>query len=294
MDGPAIGGLAAGGPTTGSSSAGGSAMGRAVPWNVPDSTEGVGPIGDQDSTFRPISNTVNRPSLADRQPPAVPDPPQQRHYGLPPGERPRLTNSRRFGLDYDIDAVGPAGVASVELWTTTDGGRTWARWGQDPDRTSPFDVEVEDEGIYGFRVVIVANNGLAGRSPRPGDLADIWVGVDTSAPQGRLTSAAYGQGAEAGQLVIQWTADDDWLAPRPITLLFSDNLDGPWTTIASGLPNDGRYAWRADPRLPREIYLRLEVRDEAGNLGTYQLSDPISSEGLTPKGRIRGFRALDP
>ncbi|MCO6457335.1 MAG: hypothetical protein J5I93_18710, partial [Pirellulaceae bacterium] len=251
--------------------------------------------GDQrESAYRPVSVPSNSGLLADRrQTPDSPDPPQRRHYGLPPGERPRLTNSRRFGLEYDVDAVGPQGVASVELWTTTDGGQTWSLWGQDADRVSPFDVEVDAEGIYGFRVVIVGNSGLAGRAPRSGDLADIWVAVDATAPQGRLTSASYGQGAEAGHLLIQWEADDDWLAPRPITLLFSDQLDGPWTTLASGLPNDGRYAWKADPRVPRKIYLRMEVRDEAGNVGTYQLSDPISADGLTPRGRIRGIRPLD-
>lgn len=231
-------------------------------------------------------------SLTESPPPPAPEPPERRHYGLPPGEKPRLTNSRRFSLEYDVDAVGPAGVASVELWVTTDGGRDWTRWGADPDRTSPFEVEVDSEGVYGFRVVIVGNNGLAGRPPRSGDLADLWVAVDTTPPEGRMTSATYGKGPQAGQLLIRWEADDEWLGARPITLLFSEHLDGPWTTIASGLPNDGLYPWQADPRMPRKIYLRMEVRDQAGNVGTFQLGDAISVEGLSPQGRIRGLRPL--
>ena len=50
----------------------------------------------------------------------------------------------------------------------------------------------------------------------------------------------------------------------------------------------------ADPRLPEEIYLRIEVRDGAGNTGTDQLSEPINVQGLTPRGRIRGFRPAVP
>jgi hypothetical protein len=69
----------------------------------------------------------------------------------------------------------------------------------------------------------------------------------------------------------------------------SSSPDGPFTPIAAGLPNTGQYLWEFDPRSPRQIYLRLEVRDEAGNLTIDQLVEPIQVEGLAPKGRIRGF-----
>ena len=211
---------------------------------------------------------------------------------LPPGERPQMTNATRFRLDYDVDAVGPSGVAEVQLWTTADGGQTWRLWGVDEDRESPFDVVVEDQGIFGFRVVLVSHHGLSGRRPRSGDPADVWVGVDTTLPEGRLTSATYGEGPHAGKLLIQWHASDDYLGLRPITLLFSESADGPWTVIASALPNTGEFAWPADPQLPASLYLRLEVRDEAGNLTADQLSEPIRVEGLAPEARIRGVQPI--
>lgn len=208
---------------------------------------------------------------------------------VPQGQRPRLTNSRRFSLDYDVESVGPEGVDAVELWGTTDAGRTWAKWGTDPDRVSPFDVEVNSETVYGFRIVIVGRNGLATITPQPGDAADIWVGVDTTRPTAHLTGAAYGQGEAAGKLDIRWEAADENLSSRPITLSISDRPDGPFTPIAAGLPNTGQYYWEFDPRSPRQIYLRLEVRDDAGNVAIDQLNEPIKVEGLEPKGRIRGF-----
>jgi hypothetical protein len=200
-----------------------------------------------------------------------------------------LTNSRRFSLDYDVEAVGPEGVAEVELWGTIDSGSTWVKWGADPDRASPFDVEVNGEAIYGFRIVIVGKSGLATSSPQPGDAADIWVGIDSTRPAAHLTGAAYGQGEAAGKLDIRWDANDANLGPRPITLAISDRPDGPFAPIAAGLPNTGQYFWEFDPRSPRQIYLRLEVRDEAGNIAIDQLTEPIKVEGLEPKGRIRGF-----
>ena len=237
------------------------------------------------------TNNTNTP-FPNTPPPANQDLPS-RHYGLPPGERPRMTKSKRFQLDYEVDAVAANGVREVELWGTSDDGRTWTIWQSDPDRQSPLDIEVQNDGIYGFRIVIVGNNGLAGSAPRNGDLADLWVGVDTTPPKIDFTAATYGQGEFAGQLEIRWTAQDSWMGDRPVTLLFSSQPSGPWTTIAAGLPNSGLYYWPIDPRIPEQVYLRLEFRDEAGNLAFEQLRDPISISGLTPKARIRAIRPLD-
>ena len=208
---------------------------------------------------------------------------------IPAGDRTRLSSAKRFNLDYDVEAVGPEGIAEVELWGTSDGGKTWAKWGTDPDHTSPMNVEVSREAAYGFRVVIVGKNGLVGNRPSGGDEADIWIEIDATRPVSRITTAAYGAGEHAGELDIRWEAEDSHLGPRPITLSFSDRADGRFTTIAAGLPNTGQYYWRFDPRSPRQIYLKLEVRDEAGNVAADQLADPINVEGLTPKGRIRSL-----
>ena len=200
-----------------------------------------------------------------------------------------MTRSREFRLDYAVESAGSSGVRKVELWGTSDMGKTWSTWKLDEDRQSPVDVTVEDEGIYGFRVVVVASNGLAGSVPRNGDPADLWVGVDTVLPKVRLTSATYGQEQHFGQLDIRWDADDRWLAERPITLLFSDKPEGPWTTIRSGLPDTGQLYWPIGPRVPDKIYLRIEVRDQAGNTASHQLTEAIPISGLFPTARIRGI-----
>jgi hypothetical protein len=203
-----------------------------------------------------------------------------------------MTNATRFQLDYDIDAVGPAGVAEVQLWGTADGGQTWRLWGTDEDLESPVDVVVDAEGTFGFQVVVISRNGLAGRKPRSGDLADVWVGIDTTSPQARLTAAVYGEGIDAGKLLIRWEAADANLDARPITLQFAESRGGPWTVIASALPHTGQYAWPADPQLPASVFLRLEVRDAAGNLATDETSEPVRIDALAPKARIRGIQPL--
>jgi hypothetical protein len=224
--------------------------------------------------------------------PSGPEPLGGGRVALPGGVRPRLVNSRKFELDYDVESVGPSGVAKVELWATSDGGKTWKSYGADPDSTSPYVVQVEGEGTFGFRMVIEATTGLRSPQPQPGDLPEIWIGVDVTRPTARITAAVPGTGEHAGELIIEWTADDPALAARPISLSFADRLEGPWTTLASGVPNQGSYAWRLDNRAPERLYLKLDVRDEAGNVGTFVTPEAVSLTRVKPQGKIRGVRPI--
>lgn len=212
---------------------------------------------------------------------------------IPAGESLRMTRVRRFYLEYDIESAGPEGVAEVELWATQDGGRSWEKWGVDADKQSPLDVQVDEEGVYGFRVVVVGRNGLAAPAPQPGDPADLWVGVDLTPPKAEITAVTYGTGPRIGELDIRWVASDRRLTARPITLSFSANREGPWTTIVSGLPNSGQYFWKIDGSVPKQVFLRIECQDEAGNSTEFVIREPINTEQLSPKGRIRGFRPAE-
>lgn len=204
----------------------------------------------------------------------------------------RYSDSFRFSLDYELEAVGSLGVEAIELYGTVNSGKTWNLWGRDPDRVSPFDIETKEEGVFGFRIVVLGQNGLASPRPLSGESPDIVVVVDTTAPKVRITGAEYGEGNRLGALVIRYECSDQHLLERPVALSFSDSVQGPWTTIAAGLQNDGDYVWPADPQLPRKLYLRIDVTDEAGNVGTYVLQEAIDVQGLAPRARIRGFQSL--
>jgi hypothetical protein len=207
---------------------------------------------------------------------------------LPPGERPRMVNSKSFDLDYEVDGIGPSGIAKVELWGTRDGGRNWSSYGVDDNNRSPIRANVEGEGLYGFRIVVQSGNGLGGLPPHSGDAPDLWVMVDLTKPNVHLIDATAGDGPHSGELLVHWEASDAALAARPITLLFSDRPGGPWSIIAAGLENTGQYAWRPDSRVPDRIYLRIEARDEAGNTGVFEAAQPVALDRIRPEGRIRG------
>ena len=211
---------------------------------------------------------------------------------LPPGTIVRSSNSRYFQLEYELQETEKEEPREIQLWATADGGRTWKHWGNDEDRQSPFQVQVRYEGIFGFRIAVVGKNGLTGRQPTQGDPADIWLRVDTTPPQTRIQSATFGTGNQSGNLVIRWQVEDLALADRPIKLSYRENPDDQWTTIASGLPHRGTYAWPVSPGVPNSIYLRLDAEDLAGNTGTYQHPTPVTLDGLAPQGRIRAVQPL--
>ena len=200
----------------------------------------------------------------------------------------QMIGSNRFRLNYGIDSIDPSGVGKVVLWMTRDDGQTWKTWGTDPDRRSPFPVEVTEQGRYGFRIVVQSKDGLTGQGPSSGDDADIWIVVDTTAPLAQITSVPYGRGAEAGKLIINYKVADPLLTLRPITISYAANPAGPWEIVKEGARNDGRFAWKVSREVPKLIFLKIEAVDRAGNIGTHVLSQAVDVSGLVPRGTIHG------
>jgi hypothetical protein len=212
--------------------------------------------------------------------------------------RPRVVNTPLFELQYDVESVGPAGIRRVELWGTQDNGRTWTSFGVDDDNHSPMLVSVKEEGIYGFRVAVQTAAGFGSPAPKSGDTPDIWVAVDLTRPNARILSVEQGTGEQLGQVVIRWQAEDRMSAARPISLFVAGTQGGPWTPIATNLENSGQYAWTIDSRVLENqtsdrLFLRMEVRDEAGNLTTVDSNQPISLEQFRPNVRIRDVRPVN-
>ncbi|NQT13738.1 MAG: hypothetical protein HQ582_13375 [Planctomycetes bacterium] len=272
--------------------------GRSEPAESAAATPGVG-----DSTAWPPPSSVA----------ANPNPVVGSRYGEPrqsavdttgtptaPDNPPKMVNSRLFELDYQMDSVALSGVQRVELWGTRDGGLSWSNFGADRDKRSPMLVTVNEEGLYGFRVV-VQDASLNDQKPQRGDRPDVWIGVDLTKPAARITSAQRGSGNQADRMIIEWEADDQMLTARPVSLSVSGSAGGPWMVIASGVENTGRYSWPVDDRLPRQLYLRLEVRDNAGNVGVFEtaetgVSDPLrptaGTQDVRPTVRIQDVRPL--
>ena len=205
-----------------------------------------------------------------------------------------LVPSPRFKLRYAIEGAGPDGPAVVELWMTQDGGRNWIRRGEDPDRVSPFEVDLGGEGTFGLNLVARSASGLGDQPPAPGDPPQTWVEVDTTPPSVQLYPPQIGTGPHAGKVAITWRASDLHLAPRSVSLFWRpDQAGSAWQPIIDGQENMGQYVWTVPPSYPAKFHIRVEAIDTAGHRGGAETTDtaPVIVDRSRPRSRIIG---LDP
>ena len=229
--------------------------------------------------------TAEQQPIAAQQPAASPQmasPPPQQHPSTPI----RRVNSTNFQIGYALDDVGPSGVSSVDLFLTEDNGQKWFHFGADADGVSPFEVTVPQDGTYGFAIRVRSGVGLALSPPQPGNLPEVVVAVDREPPQVKLMPLKQGQGQQPSQLLIEWTMSDAELADRPVSLYYASRPSGPWQPITGWEPNTGQYLWAFGPDAPKQVYIRLDARDTAGNIARVESQEPLLIDLSRPTARI--------
>jgi hypothetical protein len=250
------------------------------------STNAQSLAASQGSNQKPVENSGATPV-----PPGSVHPPEQRK----PLPRAQIINKLEIVLEYELAKVGAGGVGAVELWMTKNDGLNWEYWMDDPTikpgnntigngkyrRT----LSLPGEGVYGLK--LVARNRLGnGKSPHSGDVPDMRIEVDLTPPNGKLYSPQVN--AEHNALILKWQAEDHNLHRLPITLEWAATPTGRWETIAANLPNTGKYSWTPPPGIPPYIYLKLRIRDLAGNESFYISQQPQAADLSEPEGRLVG------
>ena len=263
--------------------------------------------GSPETTPGPTGSASEIPALDSLTPPEVtgstsPSPAAANHGqkispASPPakGADPKsghLVNSTTFRIAYELEGVGVSGISSVELYITENDGRKWYHYGRDPDRTSPMEVTVPQDGSYGFSFRVVNGLGLASQPPQPGDAPEVRVTVDRVAPVVSLIPTKPGQGMAAGRVVIEWTAEDRHLPSQPVSLSYSTQPNGPWQQIDTWQQNTGRYVWTVPESLTERFYICLDVRDEAGNATRVVSDEPYLIDRARPKARVTEIESL--
>jgi len=203
-----------------------------------------------------------------------------------------LVASPRFKLQYAVDDAGPSGPASVEIWITQDGGRTWIRRGDDPDRASPIDVDLGGEGTFGVSLVARSVSGLGDQPPAPGDPPQSWVEVDSTPPSVQLFQPQVGTGNNSGKVAIAWRASDLHLAPKSVSLFWRPDQPGTeWQLLADGQENVGSFIWSLPPTIPPRFHLRIEAVDTVGHRGSAETTStaPVMVDLSRPRSRIIGL-----
>lgn len=196
----------------------------------------------------------------------------------------QLVNTSAFDIAYELEDVGPSGVGAVELFVTEDGGQQWFRYGTDADLRSPFQVDVQGEGTFGFAVRVRNGLGFADTPPQPGEPPTIIVSVDQSPPVidfPQPTLAAEGNGV----VVLNWRINEVNAAASPVRLEYAGTAAGPWTPLMDWQTDPGSYQWAVRPGTPSAVYFRVLARDAAGNIAFAQTPQPVLIDLKRPVAR---------
>lgn len=195
-----------------------------------------------------------------------------------------LVGSRSFAMHYQLRNVGPAGVSKVEIYLTQDNGQTWQRFAEDADRTPPFEVTLPKDGRYGLSVVVTNAAGWH-RPPKAGDRPQLFLEIDTTAPEAELYEPAPDP-AGGNALVISWAARDARLGERPVSLFYAESREGARKPIQTGLSASGEHRWEIPTGTHHKVYLFLVAEDMSGNTSMAVTPQPVLIDFSRPEAVI--------
>lgn len=207
-----------------------------------------------------------------------------------------VVNTTTLTMEYTVTGYGPSGLGGADLYVTRDSGRTWERYPNVRHSDAPrvagdrgrsmkraMIVSLKDEGLYGFYLVVKSGAGLSKPAPKPNTPPQMQMILDTTLPKAALYPLEpHPQHPHA--LVLRWQATDKHLAHKPVTLQWSADPSGPWQSIGEDThSNTGSYTWQVPSSIPAEVYLRLAVKDTAGNVAVAQTPKPMLIDLHTPE-----------
>jgi hypothetical protein len=227
-------------------------------------------------------------------PPPLPAAPMTPLRGALPTKQ--LVNKTDVKLDIDVTNLGPSGFGTVEVYLTTDEGANWTPLPLDPGAIQAPElrgpgqvrgsvtVHVPDDGkVFGYFLVVKSKAGLGKRKPQSGDVPHIRLERDMICPAAEL-NMPQPDPTRRDSLILTWAAKDKNLTEKPISLQWAPQPEGPWEFIGPAeLPNTGRYAWQVPPTAPPSVFLKLTVRDGAGNVSVAQSDKPVLVDLSVPE-----------
>jgi hypothetical protein len=203
----------------------------------------------------------------------------------------------------------------VDVYVTADEGATWEPAPADPNASLPLGVDGRSSGpvrgsvtvtlpregaTFGYYLIVKSRAGLGKPPPQRGEPPQVRLELDASKPLAKLYEPQQDP-RHPSTLLLSWTAVDRNLAANPVTLEWAEFKDGPWTPIGPAqLPNNlnelaagaggerqnvptGTYVWQVPDKMPAKVYLKLTVRDTAGNVAVAATAESVLIDLVMPE-----------
>ncbi len=201
----------------------------------------------------------------------------------------QLVGSTQVFLNYAVENVGASGVGRMEIYATRDQGQSWTKIAEEQTRKNPAEVKLPGEGVFGLKLVASNGRGFGAQPPQAGDAVDWWIEVDLTKPKAAITGVRPGSGSETGSMHIFWQAEDKNLNADSIELYYASSREGPWAPIGKNLKNTGQHRWTPPVEAGAQAFIRLMVRDKAGNLALSETTEPVTLDDQSrPRIRLIG------
>ncbi len=171
----------------------------------------------------------------------------------------------RFSIEYTVRDIGSSGPTKVEFYMTTDMGRTWKLYGEDPDARSPMMIKVPGEGVYGFMSVGTDHVGNRERPPARDTRPEMVVVVDRTPPAAKWIKPDKTALLQPGGITFAWETQDKHPAARPVSIEYSSDAGRTWLPLKDRLHGSGETTLPAPTVRGAKLSFRLVARDRAGN-----------------------------
>jgi hypothetical protein len=219
------------------------------------------------------------------------------------GKPVQVVNRRQVRLEYEVVKTGSSGIGSVEVYVTLDDGLNWSLAATEPVMIPPTEaagvgpqrlgvmLPLTQEGVvHGFTLVVKSKAGLGRPAPQRGEAPQIRVELDSTHPDASLLNVVADPNRREA-LMINYKATDRNLANMPVQLEWAERRDGPWNPVSEGeIANSGKFLWLVPPQVPPSVFMRLTVKDKAGNVAIAQTPEPIVVDLHVPEFNVLGIQ----
>lgn len=167
---------------------------------------------------------------------------------------------RTFRIPFNV-GTGGGQIRQVQLYVSTDQGRTWQPSATAPPEQGFFRFVAERDGQYWFAVQTLDLDNRVSPPNMQGAQPSLKVMVDTAAPAVQLQPLP----PRANEVGVSWDVRDDNLEYLPNdTVRLEYRPAGGLTWVPLNIPvGAAQLYW--NPQTPGAVEVRLQARDRAGN-----------------------------
>lgn len=171
-------------------------------------------------------------------------------------------------VTYEAEDAGGAGIESVRLYASADGGDSWELVATDVDAKPPVLWRASRTGSYQLFAAATDRVGNSSPAPEKGAPAQTEVEVCRSLEVRLTTLQAGGYFKGGATQTVAWEVRDPAAGECAVGLEYSADGGETWKEIAAGLAASGRHEWTMPKVDTERALVKVTARSPSGERGS--------------------------